>query len=106
MSTIQLNEVLLPGFVVETVDVQDGQLVITCQREGVQACCPSCQRPSQRVHSYRWRMLKDLPVFGFGTRLRLRIRRFRCGQADCERHTFTECLSLSATGVKVPKASG
>lgn len=93
MTTLQLYGVLLPGVVMETSDVHDGQLVITCHREGVQACCPSCQRPSQRVHSYRWRVLKDLPVFGFATQLRLRVRRFRCGQADCERHTFTECLS-------------
>jgi transposase len=44
------------------------------------------------VHSHYWRCLGDLPCFGRPVILFVRIRRFRCVNVACPRHTFGERL--------------
>jgi len=44
------------------------------------------------IHSYYLRAPQDLPSSGLSVHLRLRLRRFRCQNEDCPRHTFAERL--------------
>ncbi|MEU6155350.1 transposase family protein [Actinosynnema sp. NPDC047251] len=52
------------------------------------ASCPSCGARSGRVHSRYDRKLDDSPVAGWPVVLRLRVRRFFCGDSGCEVGTF------------------
>lgn len=59
---------------------------------GEESRCPSCDRPSRRLHSKYGRRLSDLPWEGIPVRIELRVRRFFCGTEDCGQHIFTERL--------------
>ncbi|NNJ12807.1 transposase family protein [Chloroflexales bacterium ZM16-3] len=52
--------------------------------------CPTCQMPTQRVHSYYQRRLADLPLAQVPVQLHLHVRRFRCDNLSCPRTTFSE----------------
>lgn len=54
--------------------------------------CPDCAHYSHRVHSHYDRKLADLPLEGKPVYLRLRTRRFYCGNGACMRGIFTEPL--------------
>ncbi|MFF6778978.1 transposase family protein [Streptomyces sp. NPDC012637] len=60
------------------------------------AACPDCGRFSDRVHDRYQRRLKDLPLAEQGFVIRLTVRRFICGSADCPRRTFAEPFSRLA----------
>ncbi|MFE4336876.1 transposase family protein [Streptomyces sp. NPDC056831] len=60
------------------------------------ASCPDCGRLSGRVHDRYQRRLRDLPLAGQGFVIRLMVRRFICGSADCPRRTFAEPFSRLA----------
>ncbi|MFJ7272021.1 transposase family protein [Streptomyces sp. NPDC099050] len=60
------------------------------------AACPDCGRFSDRVHDRYQRRLKDLPLVEQGFVIRLTIRRFICGVADCPRRMFAEPYSRLA----------
>ncbi|MFL6110985.1 MAG: ISL3 family transposase [Catenulispora sp.] len=55
-------------------------------------CCPDCGVRSGRAHSWVTTRPRDLPVAGRRTELWWTKRRWRCGNPDCERATFTESL--------------
>ena len=57
------------------------------------ALCPLCHRPSRRVHSRYWRTIRDLPCGEQSLTLRVRVRRFFCGNRQCLRRTFSERLT-------------
>lgn len=65
-------------------------LAVTC--DDPTAICPACGVPSDWVHSRYGRTLADLPVNGRRFVLRLRARRFFCGNPDCDRAVFCERL--------------
>lgn len=54
--------------------------------------CPSCGHSTERVHSRYTRTVADLPWQGIAVRLKLKTRRFFCGNHECERLVFTEPL--------------
>ena len=56
------------------------------------ACCPYCRMVSRRVHSRYRRTLADLPCGGETICLRVLVRRFFCGNPQCQRRTFAEPL--------------
>ncbi len=79
--------------VVERVlELEENTLVIEVASTTQMAKCPDCEEPSQHIHSYSLRSPQDLPISGYHVRLRLRVRRFRCGNEDCHRKTFAERL--------------
>ncbi|MFC8720018.1 transposase family protein, partial [Kitasatospora sp. NPDC057198] len=90
---LRLEELLfLSASEIRVVSVQDDGDVI---RVGVrsrtaEARCPGCGSWSRRVHGSYLRFPADLPVAGRQVVLRLRVRRFTCGDASCERRTFVE----------------
>jgi transposase len=82
----------LPGFCVEQITRTENHIVITARATSPTACCPDCQQPSSRVHSYYTRSPKDLPSSGRPISLVLWVRHFRCANAVCPRKTFAEPL--------------
>lgn len=82
----------LPGFEVTEVICTEEQLIICASSQAVQAQCPACQQVSHRIHSYYQRSPRDLPVSGQVVQLQLRVRRFRCLNAQCSHKTFAEPL--------------
>jgi transposase len=76
----------------DAVDLDGEQVTLTVSSHGLRAACPVCGRRSRRVHSRYWRTLADRPWNGRPVRLRLRVRRYRCGNAECPRCIFTERL--------------
>lgn len=82
----------LPGFCVEQINRIENHIVITARATSPTACCPDCQQPSARVHSYYTRSPLDLPSSGRPVSLVLHVRHFRCANAACPRKTFAEPL--------------
>ena len=68
------------------------ELVMSATR--AQAECPSCRRPSARVHSHDTRRVADLPWHGVSVELRLYARRFRCLYSLCPQRIFCERLPV------------
>lgn len=60
------------------------------------ACCPLCDHPATRVHSWYTRQLGDVPWQGLAVCLRLRTRRWFCDQPGCARRIFAERLPTIA----------
>lgn len=52
------------------------------------AACPKCGRRTDRAHDYRWRRVRDLPLFGLTVSLLVERRRLRCPRCGI----FTEDL--------------
>jgi len=82
----------LPGFQIHAIVRHDQTLIIKAQSTATQSRCPDCGTASSRVHSYYTRSPRDLPCNGRAIRLVLRVRRFRCLNAHCQRATFAERL--------------
>lgn len=85
---------ILPGFTITTLRQEPTALTITAHPTASSAPCPSCGAASERVHSYYIRSPRDLPITDAAVQLHLHVRRFRCLNPDCTRHTFAERLPL------------
>jgi transposase len=72
------------------------QVTIIAKTHQQSAPCPACAEVSRRVHSFRQRMLHDLPWQGRPVMLRVHLRRFRCLNPACPRQTFVEPLADAA----------
>src|ERR1700704_2387457 len=69
----------------------DGVIV---EAEGpASARCPSCHHQSVARHSRYWRTIRDLPAHGQAVTLRVRVARWRCHHARCERAIFADRLA-------------
>lgn len=75
---------------VETETAAFGTVEVVARGRVAGAGCPDCGRFSDRVHDRYQRRLKDLPLAEQGFVIRLAVRRFICGAADCPRRTFAE----------------
>jgi len=84
-----------PGLAADSVDDGEDALVVTAGRNAVTAACPLCGTVPGRVHSHYVRRPSDLPCAGRGVRLRLLVRRFRCGVPGCQRQVFAERFGLA-----------
>jgi len=86
-------QLLLPsgaGLVVEQVQLCDEIVHLTVRCAAAGANCPGCGTWSEAFHSRYERKLGDLPIAGRQAVIDLRVRRFRCCQAECPRKTFVE----------------
>ncbi len=81
---------------VEAVTVAFGTVEVVARGRMAGAACPDCGRFADRVHDRYQRRLKDLPLAEQGFVIRLMVRRFICGSADCPRRTFAEPFSRLA----------
>ncbi|MFF5808897.1 ISL3 family transposase [Streptomyces sp. NPDC012746] len=82
---------------VEAVTAAFGTVEVAARGRAAGAACPDCSRFSDRVHDRYQRRLKDLPLAEQGFVIRLTVRRFICGSADCPRRTFAEPFSRLAS---------
>ena len=60
---------------------------------GETAACPLCGQTSQTLHSRYARGVHDLPVGDRSVKLTIEARKFKCGNAACERKVFCERLT-------------
>ncbi|MFJ8982996.1 ISL3 family transposase [Streptomyces sp. NPDC102282] len=81
---------------VEAVTVAFGTVEVVARGRMTGAACPDCGRFADRVHDRYQRRLKDLPLADQSFVIRLMVRRFICGSADCPRRTFAEPFSRLA----------
>ncbi len=79
-----------PEFAVDRVDEREDMLVVTARGAAATASCPACGVTSSRVQSHYIRQPTDLPCAGHRVRLRLLVRRFRCGVEGCPCQVFAE----------------
>jgi len=104
LSLLQLSECLSYGHevgldfllphlapvVVEAAEVAGGRVLIWARVRAEGASCPHCGQFTERVHSAYERRLADAPAGGQPVTIRLAVRRFFCGNADCGAVTFAE----------------
>ena len=81
------------GLVVDAVTTEADRLLVIARPTTLEAACPECGTRSGQVHSRYDRRLMDLPSHGRAVHLRVRVRRFRCGNAGCPRIIFGEPLA-------------
>ena len=79
-----------PGLVMDSVDGSGDAVVVTGRSNALTAACPLCGTASCHVQSRYVRQPSDLPCGGRRVRLRLLVRRFRCGVPGCPRQVFAE----------------
>lgn len=89
------------GLTVDTIVDSKEAVVVTARSSAVTATCPLCGTSSHRVQSHYIRQPLDLPCAGRYVRLRLLVRRFRCGFEGCQRQVFAERFG---TGVLAERA--
>ncbi|MER5521635.1 ISL3 family transposase [Streptomyces sp. NPDC002763] len=82
---------------VEAVTAAYGTVEVVARGRATGSACPGCGRFSDRVHDRYQRRLKDLPLAEQVLVIRLTVRRFICGAADCPRRTFAEPFSRLTT---------
>ena len=80
------------GLVIDTVTTETDRILIAAHAAARSAACPDCDMTSARVHSRYARHLLDLPSHGRSVYLCVQVRRFRCGNRDCQRRIFGEPL--------------
>ena len=80
------------GFEIQHIASRENLLTITAHSVTSSGICPSCGEASAHVHRYYQRHPQDLPISGYQVQLILQVRRFRCCNARCARHTFAERL--------------
>ncbi|MFF3158989.1 transposase family protein [Streptomyces sp. NPDC057910] len=91
---------------VEAVTAAFGTVEVVARGRAAGAVCSDCGRFSDRVHDRYQRRLKDLPLAEQGFVIRLTVRRFICGSADCPRRTFAEPFStVGRPACKVHRAA-
>jgi transposase len=80
----------LAGLLVDRVISAAGGVVIEARCGSAGAACPACGAWSSQVHSGYARTVADGPAGGLPVLIRLRVRRFFCGNASCAAVTFAE----------------
>ncbi|MYY04543.1 MULTISPECIES: transposase family protein [unclassified Streptomyces] len=78
---------------VKAVTVAFGTAEVVARGRAGSAGSPDCGHFSARAHNRYQRGLRDLPLADQGYVIRLTVRRFICGLANCPRRTFTEPFS-------------
>jgi transposase len=91
-SRFRVQPLLPDGLIVEHLESDGAEVVAVARSRSATSSCPACGRVSTRVHSRYERSLADLPAHGRRVRIRLQVRRFRCGSQDCPRTIFGERL--------------
>jgi len=80
----------------EEIVATDAAVTLVLRARRPTTCCPVCEHPATRVHSWYTRRLADVPWQGLAARVRLRTRRWFCDNPQCARRIFTERLPTVA----------
>jgi transposase len=94
MRIVISNHELLPrGLKLEGLSIEAGKVgTLFASSYESRAHCPLCGSGSSRVHSRYLRTVSDLPWHGVSVKLDVRVRRFFCDEASCQRRIFCERL--------------
>jgi transposase len=93
MRTFISNHELLPrGLRLEGLGIEAGKATLFASSCESRARCPLCGSGSSRVHSCYLRTVSDLPWHGVCVKFDVRVRRFFCDEASCQRRIFCERL--------------
>jgi transposase len=93
MRTVMAKHDLIPrGLKLEGLSIEAGEVTIFVTSCASRARCPLCSHDSSRAHSRYLRTVSDLPWHGICVKLEVRVRRFFCDEASCERKIFCERL--------------
>jgi len=80
----------MPSLKLHKIEYSDKIIRIYASIKSRRSRCPSCGKYSKRVHDYYYRTITDLPVFQNRTVIRLKTRKFKCGNNRCHRKVFAE----------------
>ncbi len=94
-SQFSFASLIPPGLAVDSVEDSENALAVTARSNALTALCPLCGVASERVQSHYVRHPSDLPCAGRRVRLRLLVRRFRCGVPGCPRQVFAERFGMT-----------
>jgi transposase len=78
----------LSPLVIDDVVGEGERIVVRARTPGETAVCPVCGVPSERVHSYHWRTVTDVPVTGLRVVIRVRYGDW-CSTRGCH-HAYRE----------------
>lgn len=75
---------------IENIEEKDASIHIYCKLKRKTHKCPHCSAKTDRIHDYRWQVVRDIPAFGKRILIHLKKRRYRCncGKRFAERNTF------------------
>ena len=85
------------GLVADRLETTSDKITVLARPTSETAACPSCTQISKSIHSRYERSLSDLPSDGRAVLIKIRVRRFRCCQADCPQRVFAERLEPAVT---------
>lgn len=93
-----LTNLLLPWLSWLDLDeiCDDGNRITFHLTSRQKAACPSCNQPSEELHSEYQRKIADLPCAGMAVRLQVQVRKLYCQDHDCPQIVFCERLSSLA----------
>src|SRR3989440_9964174 len=80
------------GMVIGQVDITPTQLTVEVISTQPYAHCPACGNSSDAVHCRYQRTVRDVPCGGRSVVLRLKVRKFFCCTATCQRKVVAERL--------------
>ncbi|GCB42807.1 transposase family protein [Streptomyces sp. NL15-2K] len=86
------HDVLFAGIALfaEAAVCDTGAVIVRARGWAREGNCPSCGRPSSRVHDRYRRQLQDVPLAARPVRIVLEVRRFVCVNTECGQRTFAE----------------
>ena len=70
----------------------DSQILIKFISSRISLPCPCCGQLSHDITTYFTRDIQDLPVLNKSLYLKIRLKKFRCLNADCETKVFSESI--------------
>jgi hypothetical protein len=85
--------ITIPNFEVDSIEHGPEYIGIVAHSVRLKCCCLECGQVGWRVHSWYTRRPMDVPCMGHVALLPLKVRRFFCDNAGCERRTFAEHFS-------------
>ncbi len=84
--------------ILEKINSEDDLITLVVRTTQTRPLCPSCNKPSSRIHSRYQRQVADLPWQGATVRMQLLARKLFCRQEDCPQRIFCERIpSVVAT---------
>lgn len=86
----RLSDLIPADFTVSRICDETDAIVVSARAASRGSSCPQCGTPSHRVHSRYPRVPADLPRSCRRIELRLTVRRFIRGAAQCRRRIFAE----------------
>jgi transposase len=77
----------------ESIALNFGKVVIQLISKKALAPCPVCNMLSNSIHSSYLRNITDLPILGPTAVIEMQVRKFFCGNSNCERKIFCERIT-------------